>query len=64
MDAAGAAAQYVQSFLTERDMLGDSSRKGKTRFFVSSEPEAFCETAQKFLGRSISADLRVQVLGK
>lgn len=64
VDAAGAAAQYVQSFLTERDMLGDSSRKGKTRFFVSSEPEAFCETAQKFLGRSISADLRVQVLGK
>lgn len=64
VDAAGSAAQYVQNFLTEKDMLGRPRRKGKTKFFVSSEPEAFCETAQKFLGRNISADLRVQVLGR
>lgn len=62
VDAAGVTAQHVQNQLSQLDSLQESGHTGKTRFYVSSEPESFAQTAQKFLGRPVEAQLKI--LGK
>ncbi|MDD2955278.1 MAG: glutamate racemase [Oscillospiraceae bacterium] len=50
IDSGRATAQYVQSFLTERNMLCEQDAEGTADYYVSDNTDDFSAVAERFLG--------------
>lgn len=46
-------ARYVESVLSQNDMLNDANHKGVQKFFVSDKAQNFCNVANTLLGEDI-----------
>lgn len=55
IDSGSATAQYVEGFLTERQMLSCKEGPGSTEYYVTDAPEGFSAVAERFLGSPLGA---------
>lgn len=58
INSGAATAERCEALLMEREMLTDSEKAGRCRFFVSDQPYNFTRIAEMFLGRAVGEDVR------
>ena len=62
VDSGREVAHYVQNYLTQQNLLGESGHAGSCEFYVSDDVEGFVPTAELFLGDKIAQQVhRVDV---
>jgi glutamate racemase len=59
IDSAKQVAIEVKNILIQENILNKGSRHAKHRFYVSDNPEWFCDLAKRFLGEPIKEVKRV-----
>ena len=61
IDSGEQTAIMIKKMLEDEELLGDGN--GECEFYVSDSVENFCDNAKLFLGREISGETHIKVLG-
>ncbi len=61
IDSGTAASYEVESLLSEMNLKNESTKKGKSEFYVSDVPRKFQEVAERFLGKKITHIERIEL---